>query len=41
VETIDSIRTVAEIVEDFAQGYDAALRDLNAGDEILDERAAG
>ena len=41
VGSIDSIRTVAEIVEDFAQGYDAALRDLNVGDAILDERTAG
>lgn len=31
VGSIDSVLTVAEIVEDFGRGYDAALRDLGAG----------
>jgi nitronate monooxygenase len=41
VGSIDSVRTVAEIVEDFAQGYDAALHDLNGIDEHPNERKTG
>ena len=41
VGSIDSIRTVTEIVEDFAHGYNAALRDLNACHSISEEQTAG
>ena len=41
VGSIESIRSVAEIVEEFVHNYDVALRDLNSADEILDEQATG
>ena len=39
--SIESICSVAEIVDELVYDYDVALRDMSAGDEILDEQATG